>query len=351
MLNLPSKETLGDFWNDCVKNNISNHEKINTYLKIYKNAEESNSKKTNKDNSKRLMELYLNPNSAKKKKNNDSKNKSKNQSFENQNLSKIFKKHPLIKEKTLSTIEEIENKKRKKTSLMRCLGLYAYGMEVKKEKLLAGQNIHKEKLNDEILKCTFKPKINKYSSSKASKFLNEANNKKTINNDNKNNINNVYKITTISSYENGITIKTENNNNNNTKDIQRKQNMEKDEEYTFKPKLNKGDIKSIFNKSKSIEKDKVNEIFINRYNKAREFYMTKKIKQLSNKDESYSTMLNEYNYFTSKHRKNKKFNFSMNNYINTETNKNNKLINIENSIVQRLRNELLDINLNEDEKL
>ena len=86
----------------------------------------------------------------------------------------------------------------------------------------------------------------------------------------------------------------ENNNNNNTKDIQRKQNMEKDEEYTFKPKLNKGDIKSIFNKSKSIEKDKVNEIFINRYNKAREFYMTKKIKQLSNKDESYSTMLNEY---------------------------------------------------------
>ena len=62
-------------------------------------------------------------------------------------------------------------------------------------------------------------------------------------------------------------------------------------------------------------------------------------------------MLNEYNYFTSKHRKNKKFNFSMNNYINTETNKNNKLINIENSIVQRLRNELLDINLNEDEKL
>ena len=127
--------------------------------------------------------------------------------------------------------------------------------------------------------------------------------------------------------------------------------MEKDEEYTFKPKLNKGDIKSIFNKSKSIEKDKVNEIFINRYNKAREFYMTKKIKQLSNKDESYSTMLNEYNYFTSKHRKNKKFNFSMNNYINTETNKNNKLINIENSIVQRLRNELLDINLNEDEKL
>ena len=41
----------------------------------------------------------------------------------------------------------------------------------------------------------------------------------------------------------------------------------------------------------------------------------------------------------------------MNNYINTETNKNNKLINIENSIVQRLRNELLDINLNEDEKL
>lgn len=349
MLNFPSKKTIGDFWNDCVKNNISNHEKLNAYYKIYKNVEESNSKKKNKDNAKHLMELYLNPNSAKKKKNNDSKNKSKNQSFESQNYIKIFKKHPLIKEKTLSTIEEIEKKKKKKTSLMRCLGLYAYGMEVKKEKLLADKNIQKEKLNDEILKCTFKPKINKYSSSKASKFLNETNNKKTINNDNKNNINNVYRITTISSYDNGITIKTE--KNNNTKDIQIKQNIQKDEEYTFKPKLNKGDIKSIFNKSKSIEKDIVNEIFINRYNKAREFYMTKKIKQLSNKDESYSTMLNEYNYFTSKHRKNKKFNFSMSNHINTETNKNNRLIKIENSIVQRLRNELLDINLNEDEKL
>ena len=349
MLNLPSKETIGDFWNDCVKNNISNHEKINAYCKIYKNVEESNSKKKNKDNSKYLMELYLNPNSAKKKKNNDPKDKSKNQSFENQNLAKIFKKHPLIKEKTLSTIEEIENKKKKKTSLMRCLGLYAYGMEVKKEKLLADKSIQIEKLNDEILKCTFKPKINKYSSSKTSKFLNGTNNKKTINNDNKNNINNVYRITTISSYENGITNKTE--KHNNTKDIQIKQNLPKDEEYTFKPKLNKGDIKSIFDKSKSIEKDKVNEIFIDRYNKAREFYMTKKIKQLSNKDESYSTMLNEYNFFTSKHRKNKKFNFSINNNINTETNKNNNLIKIENSIVQKLRNELLDINLNEDEKL
>ena len=349
MLNLTSKETIGDFWNDCIKNNIYNHEKLNTHYKIYKNVEESNSKKKNKDNSKYLMELYLNPNSAKKKKNNDSKNNLKNKSFENQNLEKIFKKHPLIKENSLSTIEEIENKKKKKTSLMRCLGLYAYGMEVKKEKLLADQNILKEKLNDEILKCTFKPKINKYSSMKASKFLNEINNKKTINNDNKNNINNVYKISTISSYDNGITNKTE--KNNNTKDIQIKQIIQKDEKYTFKPKLNRGDIKSIFDKAKSIEKDKVNEIFINRYNKARENYMTKKLKQLSNKDESYSTILNEYNYFTSKHRKNKKINFCINNYINTEANKNNKLLKIENSIVERLRNELLDINLNDEEKL
>ena len=342
-----------DFWNDCIKNQISNHEKLNINHKINKNVGENNLKKKNNNNAKYLLELYLKPDPSKKKKNNELNNKSKNQTVENQNLIKIFKNHPLIKEKIQFTQEEKENKKRQKTSLMRCLGLYAYGMEVKKEKLLTDQNINKEKLKDEILKCTFKPKINKYSSLKPSKFLNELNNKKTINNDNKININNVYRISTISSYDNGMNGRTEknNDNNNDNKDVKKKQILLKDDEYTFKPKLNKGTMKSIFDKSKSIEKDKLNEQFILRYNLAREFYMTKKIKQLSNKDDSYSTMLTEYNYVTSKHKKNKKINFCKTNLINIEANKNDKLIKKEDSIFQSLRNALLEINLNDEKKL
>ena len=326
MLNTTSKVTMEDFWNDCIKNQLSNHEKININHKINKNVGENNLKKKNNNNAKYLLELYLKPDPSKNKKNNELNNKSKNQTVENQNLIKIFKNHPLIKEKIQFTQEEKENKKRQKTSLMRCLGLYAYGMEVKKEKLLTDQNINKEKLKDEILKCTFKPKINKYSSLKPSKFLNELNNKKTINNDNK-------------------------INNNDNKDVKKKQILLKDDEYTFKPKLNKGTMKSIFDKSKSIEKDKLNEQFILRYDLAREFYMTKKIKQLSNKDDSYSTMLTEYNYFTSKHKKNKKINFCKTNLINIEANKNDKLIKKEDSIFQSLRNALLEINLSDEEKL
>ena len=353
MLNTTSKVTMEDFWNDCIKNQLSNHEKININHKINKNVGENNLKKKNNNNAKYLLELYLKPDPSKNKKNNELNNKSKNQTVENQNLIKIFKNHPLIKEKIQFTQEEKENKKRQKTSLMRCLGLYAYGMEVKKEKLLTDQNINKEKLKDEILKCTFKPKINKYSSLKPSKFLNELNNKKTINNDNKININNVYRISTISSYDNGMSGKTEknNDNNNDNKDVKKKQILLKDDEYTFKPKLNKGTMKSIFDKSKSIEKDKLNEQFILRYDLAREFYMTKKIKQLSNKDDSYSTMLTEYNYFTSKHKKNKKINFCKTNLINIEANKNDKLIKKEDSIFQSLRNALLEINLSDEEKL
>ena len=351
---------MGDFWNDCIKNQASTSQKLNTYSEIYKKVGENNLSKKRKENSKPSLNLYLNHDSSNKKENNTSKNKSMiNQTTRNSNLVKIFKNHPLIKEKSLISKEEKINKIKKKISLFRCLGLYAYGMEVKKEKLLTDQNIQKEKINEEILKCTFKPKINKYSSLKLAKYLTDANNKKTINNEHKNNTNNVYRLTTLSSYENGISLKNEKaekskeNNNINNKAIKAKKNTQKGE-YTFKPKLYKRNIKTIFDKSKSIEKDKTNEKFIMRYNKARECYMKKKIKQLSNKDDSYSTMLTEFNCFTNKHKKIKKINFCMK-YINTETNTNNninskKAINIEQNVIHSLRNQLLDINLNEEEK-
>ena len=91
--------------------------------------------------------------------------------------------------------------------------------------------------------------------------------------------------------------------------------------------------------------------FLKRYNKAREDYMTKKIKNLSTKDESYDTMVKLYNDCTYKNQKNKKVRISMNGHkidngiINNE---NKRAINIDQNLIKSLRNELLRIDLNDD---
>ena len=116
---------------------------------------------------------------------------------------------------------------------------------------------------------------------------------------NKNNVNDKYNINTIgkmsviSSYDNGSTKKDSNKNNEDEKN----EKNEKNEECTFVPKINKRNIKAVFDKSKSLANESDNDQFMLRYNKAREDYMTKKIKQLSSKDEGYSTMLTEYNFY------------------------------------------------------
>ena len=63
-------------------------------------------------------------------------------------------------------------------------------------------------------------------------------------------------------------------------------------ECTFRPKINENpniSLKKIFNKSKSVTlyTDRDNTSFLFRYKKARDEYMIKKFKKLSEKDESY----------------------------------------------------------------
>ena len=95
---------------------------------------------------------------------------------------------------------------------------------------------------------------------------------------------------------------------------------------------------------------KINAQFFLRYNKAREDYMSKKLKKLSTKDECYNTLLVIFNNFNNKHQRNKKERNSSNDNKNEMgTNLDNKrTFNIDKKFIQSLRNELLSIDLNDD---
>ena len=212
-------------------------------------------------------------------------------------------------------------------------------------------------MKNEILPCTFKPKISKYSSKKKSVFLTDAMNKNKIKNKkiDKNNLNDLNaecKTSPLSTYDNGgIKKDIMRNNNKNVLTHENNEISEKNDECTFKPKIIRRNIYKIFSLSKSLANEKDNDQFFTRYNKAREDYMTKKIKKLSTKDESYNTMLKLYNNCTNKNQKNKKVRISMNGHkidngiINNE---NKRAINIDQNLIKSLRNELLRIDLNDD---
>ena len=347
MKNLVSKELEDDFWNDCNNSQISSSfepiEKSINNKYNFKTFGNNNYKRKIRPNSKYLLHLYSYKYGSNENKKNISKNKikNKNKPKENKNLSKIYKKHPLLKEKNLLTEEDKANIKRKKNAFIRCLGLYAYGIEIKKEKILNNKNNEIEKLKEEISPCTFRPKISKYSSTKKARFMIDITNKNNVND--KYNINTIGKMSVISSYDNGCTKKDSNKNNEDEKN----EKNEKNEECTFVPKINKRNIKAVFDKSKSLANESDNDQFMLRYNKAREDYMTKKIKQLSSKDEGYSTMLTEYNFYSNKHRKNKKYRNS-NDFKSINFFDNKRTINTDFNIIQFLRNELLSIDLNDD---
>ena len=122
------------------------------------------------------------------------------------------------------------------------------------------------------------------------------------------------------------------------------------EECTFRPQLYKQNIKYVFRSSKSIESARYNNLFIWRYNKAREKYMIKKIKQLSIKDECYKTMISEYDDFTNRYQLNNEINNTIDNNRNGYLLENKRKIKPIKNIVQILRNELLEINLNDEEE-
>ena len=341
-----SKDLTEDFWNDCTNNQISTPlENNNPYKKFSKIYGRNNYSRRLKNSDKNIMNLYSFQNPYQRTKNNISKNKYKSKTNENTNFTKIYKQHPLLHQNHLYNQEDKEYKKRKKNALLRCLGLYAYGLEVRKEKLLNDENSKKERLKEEILPCTFKPKISKYSSSKKARFLTDVTNKNKYKKNDKNNLITEYKITTLSSYDNGATRKDAKSKRNLTVEVEKNEKME---ECTFKPKINKRNIKTIFVKNKSLVNERDNDQFFLRYNKAREDYMAKKMKQISFKDESYDTMLTIFNGFTNKNKRNKKVHYSMNDYKNGGI-WNKRTINAEQNIIQSLRNQLLEIDLNDEE--
>jgi len=356
-----SKDVTEDFWNDCynmresketpelLPNKIFNH--------YYGRNNYNNKKFKNNHNYSNLS--YENKNRKKK---DNSKNKTHNKTIENNNLIKIYKNHRFLEENIENNKIDKELQLKKKNAMMRCLGLYAYGVEVKKAKLLNDENNKKEKIQDEMSQCTFKPKIGKYSKNKQAKFNSDWNYNKNKNQNQNNNINSNgdYKINNLNanSIENGVAnnnIKNKNSNN----DDEDSNNLE---ECTFKPKINKKNIKKVFDKSKSLAHEKDNAQFILRYTKAREDYMIKKLKKLSTKDDSYDTTmltladkLNNKQYRngsndiidTKNHSNKKKVYLSMKDYKEYLVDK--KKINLSNNIINNLRNDLLDINLNEEE--
>ena len=362
-----SRPATEDFWRDCFENQdikqssefLPYREYTNTH---YYGRNNNSNKNKFKSNHYHNHQNSLNNNNKKKK--NNSKEKSQDKTIDNHNLKKIYKNHPLLEENVKTNKIDKELELRKKNAMMRCLGLYAYGVEVKKQKILNDKNNKKEKIRDEISPCTFRPKISKYSKSKQVKYpqMYFNYNKKPK----KNNIssNGDYKIHGANhSFDNGFTKKNNVRIKNQNKTIG---NDDEDtsylEECTFKPKITKRNIRKVFDKSNSMANEKDNAEFFIRYARAREEYMIKRFKKLSMKDDSYdSTLLSLASRFN-----NKQYKIGFNDFYDTRYQKNNKKINlsmndykdypienkkqiIEKDIITNLRNDLLTIDLNEEE--
>ena len=342
---LLTKEVTEDFWRDCL--DMNDAQALSEFMSYKKYANGRNNLKRSKNN-------------HKKKKNNPKYGNTNNKTIENESFMKVYKNHTILKENVENNIDK-ESEMRKKNAMNRCLGLYAYGVEVKKQKLLDDENNKKEKIKDEITPCTFRPKLNKYSKSKQNK-INPENyfnyNKKTKNKNNKGNSNGDYRIVSSSSYDNGVnknTIKIKNQNKTIAHDEQDISYMDK---YTFKPKIPRKNIKKVFGKSKSLANEKDNAEFFLRYLRAREEYMIKKFKKISIKDDSYdTTLLSLANRFNNKQYKN-----GLNNNYEIKNKKNNNRMNlsmdspiekknnyIDKDIISNLRNDLLTLDLNEED--
>ena len=354
MTNLLTKDLTDDFWNDCSNNQISTKlNKFFPYKYFSKTLGRNSDRETIKNKSKYLINLYSYqfPHNKTKRNNNSLLTKLKHKSMDNSNFSKIYNKHPMLHEKNIHSQENKELQKKRKNAMLRCLGLYAYGIEVKKEKMLNDENNKKEKMKEEISPCTFRPKISKYSQKKQAKFLTDAMNRNKCRKNEKSNLITDYKISTnLSTYENGNGGTKRDLKNKNLITLQNNEKKEKYRECTFHPKIYKRNIDKVFSQEKSLANEKDNDQFFLRYNKAREDYMTKKLKQISTKDECYNTLLTIFNNYNNKHQRNKKERNSMNDNKNENGYDldNKRTINVDKKFIQSLRNELLSIDLNDD---
>jgi hypothetical protein len=165
--------------------------------------------------------------------------------------------------------EEEVKKMKRQNAMMRCLGLYAYGLELQKSMKISKENNERKREKDDISKCTFKPKTNKKVG-----YLNDK-----IDINRKHCQNNVKKFL------------------NRSVDNLRKKDKKSTckEEYTFKPELvtNQKVLERMFRNRRKQNKtlsDENAEFFL-RYTKARDEYLIKKFKKMYRKDENYDYSL------------------------------------------------------------
>ena len=359
------KQVTEDFWRDCLdaqdSKQFSELLSYTQYTNTHYYGRNNNSNK-NKFNNNYQNSINIKSQYNKRKNKNNIKGRTHDKTIDNNNLKKIYKNHPLLEENVKTNKIERDIELRKKNAMMRCLGLYAYGVEVKKQKFLNDENNKKERIKDEISPCTFRPKLCKYSKPKQVKYPVYYKNRKKPKNDNNITSNGDYKIHgTNNSYDNGVTkkdnIKVKNKNKTIVNDNEDANYLE---ECTFKPKITKRNMRKIFDKSNSMANEKDNAEFFIRYAKAREEYMIKKFKKLSMKDDSYdSTLLSLASRFNNKQYKN-----GLNDLYDTKNQKNKKKINIsindykdfenakpiiDKDIINNLRNDLLTFDINEEE--
>ena len=240
-----------DFWNDCLIDSDTEYKK-SKLLKL-----QNSSQSTNKVQS-------ISNNNSKVKINNLKKTMSRSTTF-SKDVFKIFiEKYPQINQVLKEKKMEI-NKRRKAQE--RCISLYNYSFQQNDYiNSIYNENL-KKKNQEELDKCTGKPKINKI-------------NKKIID--------------SINSLGKNIYEREKVRKKYKTRHLSKKydkyDNNPELKEYTFRPKIidyNIEKIDKMFNKNKSVLTHRENAEFIYRYMKARDERMIKRFIELSVKDESY----------------------------------------------------------------
>ena len=235
-------KNIDGFWEDCYKEEPF-FEKIN--------CKKSSINKKDKD--KKIINKFI------------QKIDYKNKAYEQNKSGIVNKCYKKLKEKIPNLYKEEQNniiKKLKiKNSLKRSLLLYSYGLEVLKANKANISQSKKNKEQEELKLCTWKPKLNNYRKISQDKIV----------------INKIKKKNKIDKI--------------NDKKIQE---ININDECTFQPEINKNSslkLKKVFNRSKSmlLYTDKENSTFILRYKKARDEYMIKRIKKLSEKDDSFNS--------------------------------------------------------------
>lgn len=272
-------EILDDFWNDCVeqkerkKNNTTkNNQKTRSNDLYHHHIQYNPSKGRNTNNNYNKKSNLRNYHSIKffnrkYRANNYIKySKQRGRRFSPSTekfLIKLYNKYPSFVEE----MKEQEDKKiKRQNALMRCLGLYAYGLELQKSMKISKENNERKREKDDISKCTFKPKLNRKIS-----YLNN----KINNNNNRLYQNNLKKFV-----------------NKSVDNLRKKENKNFDkEEYTFKPELitDPKAVERMFKNKRKQNKTITDENaeFILRYTKARDEYLIRRFKTMYRKDENY----------------------------------------------------------------